>query len=89
MDIKILMPTNEFIYVQVRDTSCCAGCFGLCRNRSNYFITAEDALLELSNNGEVDRDGGWSYVTSTADVHYIGELTEIVKMVSPVGPTTI
>ena len=89
LDIKILMPTNEFIYVQVRDTSCCAGCFGLCRNRSNYFITAEDALLELSNNGEVHQDGGWSFVTSTADVHYIGELTEIVKMVSPVGPTTI
>ena len=89
LDITILMPTNEFIYVQVRDTSCCAGCFGLCRNRSNYFITAEDALLQLSDNGEIHQDGGWSFVKSTADVHYIGELTEITKVVSSVGPTTI
>ena len=88
LDITILMPTNEFIYFHVRDTSCCAGCFGLWRNRSNYFITAEDALRELSNNGEVYQDGGWSFVRSNADVHYIGELTEIVKQVSPVGPTT-
>ena len=88
LDITILMPTNEYIYVHVRDTSCCAGCFGLWRNRSNYFITAKDALRQLSNS-RVNQNGGWSFVRSNADVYYIGELTEIVKVIRRVGPTAV
>ena len=89
LDIAIQMPTNEFIYVHVHDTSSCAGCFGLRRNRSKYLITAEDALRQLSNNEEVYQDGGWSFVKSNADVYYIGELTEIVKVIRRVGPTAV
>ena len=73
--VRFSAPKDTFLRVMVHSTGCCSG------RRQFLLVNASDYLHQINPTSSVQEQNGWVSIETDAEVQYIGETTDIDKIV--------